>query len=161
MQPCYKEVLSSAQLPPVMENSFVGCFGSLFSKDSNAMPKLLNSAPRPFSPSFRAYSSPLAASDVVLGPHFNSLATPAWRQKTPSIILSNLHRHQLTLWYPRHSPFQRFLQAPLPALLQAPLPAPSLPPFQVPVQLPCQEPFLDVLQLQDWHALESALSLQT
>ena len=139
------------------------------------MPKLLSSAPRPFSPLFRAYSSPLAASDLVLGPHSNSLATLAWAQQTPSSILSNLPRtpidpfipvsqpRQALLQSPHHGPSQHFLQgplpAPLPAPLQAPLLAPSQPSFQVPFPLPFQEPFLDDLQQHDWHALQSALEL--
>jgi len=137
------------------------------------MPKLLNSAPRPSSPLFRAYSSPLAASDLVLGPHSNSLATPAWPQQTPSSILPNLpvtpidplipvsQPRQALLQPPHHGPSQQSLQGPLPAPLQAPLLAPSQPSFQVPLQLPFQEPFLDDLQLHDLHALKSALSLQT
>jgi hypothetical protein len=150
--------------------NFAGFSGSLFSKDSNAIPKLLDSAPRPSSPLFRAYSSPLAASYLVLGPHSKP---SAWPQQTPSIILSNLpltpidplvpvsQPRQALLQSPHQSPSQRFLQAPLPILLQPPLPAPSQPPFQVPFQLPVEEPFLDVLQLHDWHALKSALTLQT
>ena len=160
---------------------FAGCSGDLFSKDSKAMPKLLHSAPRPSSPVFRAYSSPFAASDLVLGPHSNCLATPAWPQQTPYSILPNLPRtpidrsipvsqpRQALLQPPHHDPSQHFLQGPLPAPLLAPLPAPlnapllapSQPSFQVPFQPPFREPFLDDLQPHNWHALKSALSLQT
>ncbi|DBB13221.1 TPA: hypothetical protein ACH3X3_004967 [Trebouxia sp. C0006] len=136
------------------------------------MPKLLNSAPRPSSPVFRAYSSPLAASDLVLGPHSNSLATPAWPQQTPCSILPNLPRTpidpSMPVSQPRQAlldPSQHFLQGPLPAPLQthlqAPLLAPLQPSFQIPFQPAVQEPFLDDLQPHDWHALKSALSLQT
>lgn len=116
---------------------FAGCSGALFSKDSKDMPKLLNSAPRPSSPVFRAYSFPLAASDLVLGPHSNSLATPAWPQQTPYSILPNLprtpidpsipvsHPRQALLQPPHHDPSQHFLQGPLPAPLHAPFLAPS------------------------------------
>ena len=150
-----------------------GCSSSLFSKDSYALPKLLNSAPRPSSPWFRAHSSPVVASDLVLGPPCSSLATPAWPQQTPSSVMPNLpvtptdplipmSQPQQALLQPmHHGPSQRVLQGPLPAPLQAPLLPPSQPSRQVPFQLPFQEPFLDDLQLHDWHALMSALRLQT
>ncbi len=122
------------------------------------MPKLLNSAPRPSNSLFRAYSSPLSASDLVLHPHCNSLATPAWPQQTPIDPLVPVSQPWQALLQPPHQgPSQRFLQAPLRAPLQAPLPPPSQPPLQVPFQ----EPFLDVLQPHDWYALKSALTLQT
>ncbi|KAA6426861.1 MAG: hypothetical protein FRX49_03186 [Trebouxia sp. A1-2] len=169
----YKEGPSSAQLPPIMEDSFVGCSGSLFSNDSNGLPKLSTSAPRPSSPSLRAHSSSLAASDLVLSPRPNALATPAWPQQTPSSVLPNLPvttvdplmpvpQPQQALLQPlHHGPSQPVLQGPLPVPFQAPLLAPSQPSFQFPFQFPFQEPFLDDLQLHDWHALQSALSLQT
>ncbi|KAL0029759.1 hypothetical protein WJX79_008211 [Trebouxia sp. C0005] len=53
----YKEGPSSAQLPPIMEDSFVGCSGSLFSNDSNGLPKLAPSQ-SPFRPPFWPPRSP-------------------------------------------------------------------------------------------------------